>query len=99
MSVAATLTSEEGSPTHSFTGSWTVFSKKNTDIATCKSETEFLPVVTQAPKDNVCKYYLDFLLDMKNDQKLNYIFCHSDQDAFLKLSEIIWKETKNTKVS
>lgn len=97
MSVAATLTSEEGSPTHSFIGSWTVFSKKITDIATCKSETEFLPV-TQPPKD-VCKYYLGLLLDMKNDQKLNYIFCHSDQDAFFKLSEIIWKETKNTKVS
>ena len=42
-------------------------------------------------KDNVYKYYLDILLDMKNDQNLNYIFCNSDQDVFYKLSQITWK--------
>ena len=74
MSVTATLTSEEGSPTHSFIGSWTVFNKKLTDIATCKSETEFLPVVTQPPKDNVCKYYLDFLVRYEKRPKIELYF-------------------------
>lgn len=41
------------------------------------------------------KYHLDFLLDVKNDQNLNYIFCRSDQDVFYKLSQIIWKGTKH----
>ena len=52
---------------------------------------QFIP---QPPKDNVSKYYLEFLLDMNNDQNLNYISRHSGQDVFCKLSQIIWKETK-----
>ena len=43
----------------------------------------------------LCKHHLDFLLDVKNDQNLNYIFCRSDQDVFYKLFQIIWKGTKH----
>ena len=74
MSVAATLSSEEGSLTYPILGSWTAFNKKMCDVAVCKSETGSLPVIPH-PKDNICKYYLDFLLDMKNDPNVNYIFC------------------------
>ena len=99
MSVAATLTSKEGSPPCTLIGSWTVFSTKISDVGTCKSETGFLPVIPQPPKDNVCKCYLDFLLNMKNDQNLSEIFCHNDHDVFYKLSQIIcikkkWKHRK-----
>ena len=55
-SVAATLTSKEGSPPCTLIGSWTVFSTKISDVGTCKSETGFLPVIPQPPKDNVYKY-------------------------------------------
>ena len=68
--------------------------QKNSDVATYRSESGFLPVVPQSTNNNACKYYLGFILDTKSDQNLNYIFCHSDQDAFYKPSEIIWKETK-----
>ena len=87
MSVAVSIISKEGSRPYPLIS----------DVATCKSETGFLLVIPQPPKDNVCKYYIDFLLDMKNDQNLNYFFCHSDQYVCYKLSQIIWKE-KNMKV-
>ena len=31
---------------------------------------------------------------MRNDQNVNYIFCHIDEDAFYRLSQITLKETK-----
>ena len=61
------------------------------DVVTYISETGFLPVIPQPAKDNVYKNYLDFSLDIKSEQNLNYIFGHSDQDVFYKLSQIIWK--------
>ena len=85
---------KEGSPPCTIIGSWTVFNTKISDVGTCKSETRFLPIITQPPKTNICKCYLDFLLDTKSDQNLNYIFCHNDQDVFYKLSQIIWEENK-----
>ena len=94
MSVAATLTSEEGSPPCTFIGSWTVFNTKIYDVGTCKAETGFLPVIPQPPKDNVYKCYLDFLLNIRNDQNLSNIFCHNDHGVFYKLSQIIWIEKK-----
>ena len=64
MSVAVSIISKEGSRPYPLIS----------DVATCKSETGFLLVIPQPPKDNVCKYYIDFLLDMKNDQNLNFFF-------------------------
>ena len=81
-SITATFTSKKGSPSYPRSGSWTVFNTQISDVANYKSETGFLPFIPQPPKDNVCKCYLDFLLDVKNHQNLNYIFCHSDQDVF-----------------
>ena len=90
MSVAATLTSKEGSPPCTLIGSWTVLRTKVSDVGTWKSETEFLPVIPQPPKNDVCKCYLDFLLNVKNDQNLSNVFSHNDHDIFYKLSQIIW---------
>ena len=59
---------------------------------TVKSGLDFLPVVP--PNDSILKDYLDFLIDLKDDLKIDYIFCHSDQDVFYKISQIIWKEKK-----
>ena len=42
----------------------------------------------------VCKYYLDFSLDLKNDLKINHIFCHSGQDLFYKIPQIIRNDKK-----
>ena len=55
-------------------------------------KTGFLPVFAQLLKDNVCKLYLDFLFNIKNDQKLSNIFCHNDHDVFFKLSRAIWRK-------
>ena len=64
------------------------------NVKTYKSENRFLPVIPQPPSDSVCKYYLNFLLDLKSDLEINHIFRHSDQDAFYKISQIIWKDKK-----
>ena len=89
MSVAGTLTSKERSPPCTLIGSRTVLNTKISDVGTCKSEAGFLPVIAQPPKDNVCKCYLDFLLNIKNDKNLSHNFSHNDEDVFYKLSQLI----------
>ena len=59
-----------------------------------KPEAGFFLVISQPPSDRVCKYYLDFLLDPKSDLEIDHIFCHSNQDVFQKISQIIWKDKK-----
>ena len=51
-----------------------ILQHKNFWLATYQSETGSLPVIPQPLKDNVCYYYLDFLLDMENDQNLIFFF-------------------------
>ena len=75
-------------------GSWTVFNSKASNAKIHKSETGFFPVNLQPPSDDVYKFYQDFLLDLKSDLEINHIFCHSDQDVFYKISQIIWKDKK-----
>ena len=67
---------------------------KTSNVKTYKSETGLLLIIPQPPSDSVCKYYLDFLLDLKSDLKINHIFCYIDQDIFYKISQIIWKDKK-----
>ena len=93
MPIGASITSSE-EPSYPPLGSWTLFNSKTSNVKTYKSETGFLPVIPQPPSDSVCKYYLDFLLDLKSDLVINHIFCHSDQDIFYKISQIIWKDKK-----
>ena len=67
MAIGASMTTLE-EPSYPPLGSWTVLKGK-------------APVISQPPSDSVCKYYLDFLLNLKSDLKINHIFCHSDQDV------------------
>ena len=53
-----------------------------------------MPVIPQPPSHNVCKYYLEFLLDLKIDLEINLVFCHSVQDVFYKISQINWKDKR-----
>ena len=50
------------------------------------------PVIPYPPYESVLKYYLEFLLDLKSNLEIDNIFCHSDQDVFYKISQIMWKE-------
>ena len=93
MAIGASITnSEEPSypPQCLPLGLWTVFNSKTSNVKMYKSETGFLSVNIQPPSDSVRKYYLDFLLDLKSDLEINHIFRQSDQDAFYKISQIIW---------
>ena len=96
MAIAASITSSE-EPSCPRLGSWTVFISKTSNVKTYKSETGFLPVTSQPLSDSVCKYYSDFLLDLKSGLEINPIFYHSDQDVFCKISPIIWKDKKYDK--
>ena len=79
-------------------GSWTGFNSRISTKHTMKSDLDFLPVVPYPPmippNDSILKDNLDFLIDLKEDLKIDYIFCHSDQDVFYKISQIIRKEKK-----
>ena len=55
----------------------TAFNSKTSNVEAYKSETGFFPGISQPPSNSVCKYYLDFLLDLKSDLEINHIFCHS----------------------
>ena len=73
-------------------GSWTVFNSRISTKHTVKSDLDFHPVLSYPPNDSILKDYLDFLIDLKDDLKIDYNFSHSDQDVFYKISQIIWKE-------
>eukprot|EP00794_Sanderia_malayensis_P011440 gene11440-12636_t len=73
-------------------GSWTAFNKKATSVATTKSRNEYLPTISHPPDDKICKYYLDYILDMAGSLHLEHIFVHCDQAVFYKMSQIMWKE-------
>ena len=51
------------------------------DKNTKQFDLNYFPV-TPCPKNrSVFKDYLDFLIDLKSNQKIYNIFCHSDQDV------------------
>ena len=95
--IGASITSSE-EPSYPPLGSWTVFNSKTSNVKTYKSENGFLLVILEPRSDWVCKYYLDFLLDLKSDLEINHIFCQSDQDIFYKISQIFWKDKKYDRV-
>ena len=86
MAIGASISSLE-EPSYPPLDSWTVFKSNTSYVKVYKSETEFLLVIFQPPSDSVCKCYLDFLLDLKSDLEIDYIFFHSDQDVFYKISK------------
>ena len=56
-------------------GSWTAFNRKVSEHKQKKSLIEFMPVISQPPKHDVCKYYLDILNGVIKDLGLNtYLF-------------------------
>ena len=72
-------------------GSWTVFNSMVADQHAIQSDLDYFPVLPYAPNESVLKDYLDFLIDLKSDLEIDNIFCHSDQDVFYKISQIMWK--------
>ena len=72
-------------------GSWTVFSSMVTDKRTIQPDLGYFSVIPYQPNESVLKH-LDFLIDVKNDLEIYNIFCHSDQDVFYKISQIMWEE-------
>ena len=63
-----------------------------TDKRTIQSDLDYFPVIPYPPNESVLKYYLDFLIDLKNDLEIDNRFCYSDQDVFYKISQIIRTE-------
>ena len=73
-------------------GSWTDFKKQTTLASFDKSLLEYLPAVAQPPDYPVCKKFLDDLLNLLEDLNLGHIFCHSDEQVYAKLTQIMWKD-------
>ena len=53
---------------------------------------EYLPVILQPPEYPVCKRFLEDLLQLLKDLEIDHIFTHSDQQVYVHLCHIIWKE-------
>ena len=83
---------EDEEVTSDFVGSWTAFNKKVTSVETTKSRNEYLPTIPHPPDDSICKYYLDYIIDLADSLHLEHIFVHCDQAVFYKMSQIMWKE-------
>ena len=58
---------------------------------------EYMPVINQPPKYDVCKYYLDHLNEIIADLGLSYMFVHADEEVYARLAHIIWKDTEKYK--
>ena len=71
-------------------GSWTAFMKNVTHTETPKSHLEYLEVVPLPPGDNVCKWYMDILIEMADDLELDCIFAHADEAVNCKMVLIKW---------
>ena len=54
------------------------FMKQVTERNTEKCFMEYLPVVPLPPGDNVCKWYLDLLVEMIDDLEADCIFLHAE---------------------
>ena len=93
MTIGAGITSLE-EPSCPPLDSWTVFKSNTSNVKVYKPEAGFFLVISQPPSDRVFKYYFDFSLDPKSDLEIDHIFCHSNQDVFQKISQIIWKDKK-----
>ena len=83
---------EDEEKTNDFVGSWTAFNKEVTSVETTKSRNEYLPTIPHPPDDSICKYYLDYIIDLADSLHLEHIFVHCDQAVFYKMSQIMWKE-------
>jgi len=71
-------------------GSWTIFLKNVTSSDTNKCFLQYLQVVPLPPNDNVCKWYLDLVLQMTDDLELRCIFAHADEAINSKMVLIKW---------
>ena len=80
---------EDEEVTNDFVGSWTAFNKEVTSVKTTKSRNEYLPTIPHPPDDSICKYYLDYIIDLADSLHLEHIFVHCDQAVFYKMSQII----------
>eukprot|EP00794_Sanderia_malayensis_P006502 gene6502-7247_t len=78
---------------NTYLGSWTAFNKNVTSVETTQSRCEYLPTIPHAPDDRICKYYLDYILDLADSLQLHHIFVHCNQAVFSKMSQIIWKDS------
>ena len=72
-------------------GSWTAFRRAVSQKEHGKSVIEYLPIISQPPKYDVCKYYLDDINRIITDLELNHLFVHANEEVYARLTHIIWK--------
>ena len=72
-------------------GSWTAFNRKVSSKEQAKSLIEYLPIINQPPKYDVCKHYLDSLNRIIDDLGAKNVFVHADEEVYSRLVHIIWK--------
>ena len=71
--------------------SWTAIQRKISDSEQEKSLIEYMPIIGQPPRYDVCKYYLDNLNEIMNDLGLIHMFSHADEEVYARMAHVIWK--------
>lgn len=71
-------------------GSWTAFMKAVTDSGTQEASLEYLEAVPLPPNDTICRYYLNLMLQMADEMKVDCILAHSDEVIFSKIVLTQW---------
>ena len=63
---------------------------KSVSGAVEKVEVKYLPAVPEPPGDNVCKFYLEKVLELCHHLEINHLFLHADEAVYSKLMIIKW---------
>ena len=71
-------------------GSWTDFRRAVSSNEQEKLVIAYLPIISQPPKYDVCKYYLNDLNKIIADLELSHVFVHADEEVYARLLHTTW---------
>ena len=96
-SLAGGLPNNDDGDELSLLGSWTAFMKQTCDEETAESLVKYLPANENPPEYQVCKDYMEFILEVANCLDLPRVFIHADEQVYARVLHIIWKHKSQFK--
>eukprot|EP00794_Sanderia_malayensis_P017934 gene17934-19723_t len=78
-------------------GSWTAFQKQVSDVKIIKSVINYMPTIDAPPEYNVCKDYLDSMVDVMELLDAPHIFVHADEQVYARVLHLMWKHKEEYK--
>eukprot|EP00794_Sanderia_malayensis_P009432 gene9432-biopygen7559 len=88
---------DTGNEEHPQIGSWTAFQKQVSDVEIIKSVINYMPTIDAPPEYNVCKDYLDSMVDIMEILDVPNIFVHADEQVYARVLHLMWKHKEEYK--